>query len=117
MFRPQLALAAILLLPVAAPAQTSQWQQDQKTESQVQQAVPVTGLPSIQSSVKNGVVTLTGTVRTEEDKARASQSLVNVPGIKMVMNNHHHRAAGPGSSTRQGDHACRRYDDSNSLDR
>lgn len=68
------------------PAQTPQWQQDQQTESQVQQAVSFTGLPSIQSSVKNGVVTLTGTVRTEEDEARVSQSLVNVPGIKMVMN-------------------------------
>ena len=79
MFRPQLALSVVLLLPVALPAQTSQWQQDQQTESQVQQAVSMTGLPSIQSSVKNGVVTLTGSVRTEEGKARVSQSLVMCP--------------------------------------
>ncbi len=87
MFRTRIAIAALLAVPAASHAQSAQWQQDQRTESQVQQAITATGIPSILSSVNNGVVTLTGNVRTDEDKARVSQSLANIGGVKTVMNN------------------------------
>lgn len=85
--RTPIAVAALLLVPSALPAQNAQWQRDQQTESQVQQALTAAGTTSVLSSVKNGVVTLTGNVRSEDEKARVSESLANIDGVKTVMNN------------------------------
>lgn len=86
-FRTHIALAALLLTPSALSAQSAQWQKDQQTQGQIQQALTAAGTTSVLSSVNNGVVTLTGNVRTDEEKARVSQSLANISGVKTVLNN------------------------------
>ncbi len=82
-----LALTALLLTPPAIYSQNAQWQQDQQTESRVQQALTASGITGVLSSVKNGVVTLTGNVRSDDAKARVSDSLAGMDGVKTVMNN------------------------------
>ena len=80
-------LTALLLTPPAIYSQTAQWQQDQQTEAKVQQTLSAAGITGVLSSVKNGVVTLSGNVRSDDDKARISDSLASVTGVKAVMNN------------------------------
>jgi hypothetical protein len=82
-----LALTALLLTPPAIYSQNAQWQQDQQTESRVQQALTTSGVTGVLSSVKNGVVTLTGKVRSDDARARVSDSLAGIDGVKTVMNN------------------------------
>ena len=82
-----IALTALLLTPPAIYGQNAQWQQDQQTESRVQQALTSAGVTGVLSSVKNGVVTLTGNVRSDDAKARVSDSLAGIDGVKTVMNN------------------------------
>ena len=87
--RSSIALAASLLMPPFTYSQSARWQQDQQTESKVQQALTSSQFAgsSIQSSVNNGVVKLFGNVRSEQEKEQASESLANISGVKTVMNN------------------------------
>ena len=67
-------------------AQPSDWD----IEGQVQQATANDHIfigSSIMSSVKGGVVKLTGNVRSETEKEYASSDLANIPGVKTVLNN------------------------------
>ena len=44
----------------------------------MQQTLSAAGITGVLSSVKNGVVTLSGNVRSDDDKARISDSLAGV---------------------------------------
>ncbi len=85
-----LAIAALLLLPPAAlPAQSAQWYKDGQTETKVQQALadPRFVGSTILSFVKDNVVKLTGSVRSEEEKELASERVGSIDTVKTVMNN------------------------------
>ena len=63
---------------------------DWDIEGQVQKALANDHIfigSSIMSSVKGGVVKLTGNVRSETEKEYASSDLANIPGVKTVLNN------------------------------
>ena len=85
-------IAAILLTPAFCLAQTHKPAQpsDSQLLSQVQGVFhdehAFVG-SSILPSVNHGVVTLTGTVRSEAEKSLASADLSSITGIGMVMNN------------------------------
>lgn len=63
---------------------------DWQIEAQVQKAIQNDHIfvgSSIMSSVNQGVVKLTGNVRSETEKEYASSDLANIPGVKTVLNN------------------------------
>ena len=63
---------------------------DWQIEAEVQKVLandPIFVGSSIMSSVNQGVVKLTGNVRSETEKEYASSDLANLPGVKTVLNN------------------------------
>ncbi len=86
-----LALAAIFIQPLGAqthrtPPPPTDWQ----IEAQVQKAIANDHAfvgSSIASTVNEGVVTLTGNVRSEAEKSLAAVDLVKITGVKVVSNN------------------------------
>ena len=88
--RSSVVLAALLTLPMGAQthkasAKPTDWQ----IEAKIQAALNDNAFKgsSIVSSVKGGVVTLTGNVRSEAEKELASQDLASINGVKTVLNN------------------------------
>jgi hypothetical protein len=87
-----IAAATLALLP-HAPAQSSRPTQqalDAKMEAQVQKTLANEHAfvgSSIFSSVKKGVVTLSGNVRSEAEKTLASSELADIAGVRTVLNN------------------------------
>jgi len=61
-------------------------QSDQKLNSEVEKVLKEK-YPSISSSTKDGVVTLTGTVNSQQEKIAAGESVRSVKNVKDVMNN------------------------------
>ena len=76
-----------------APAKPTDWQ----IEAKVQAALNDNAFKgsSIVSSVKGGVVTLSGNVRSEAEKELASQDLASIDGVKTALNNLNIVAATP----------------------
>lgn len=85
-----LALSVVLTLPIAAqqkhrtPPQTD-WQLEAKVQA-VLASEPAFKGSSIFTSVNQGVVKLTGNVRSDAEKTIAASELANIKGIKSVEN-------------------------------
>jgi len=85
-----IALLALITATIGAQTQKAPPPTDWQIEAQVQQALAKDSAfkgSSIISGVNKGVVTLTGNVRSETEKALASQDLANIEGVKTVLNN------------------------------
>ena len=81
---------SVLVIGSPLLAQTHHRPTDEQIETQVQQAITSEHAfrgSSIMSNVNKGVVTLTGNVRSEAEKALVSQDLANIDGVKTVLNN------------------------------
>jgi hypothetical protein len=84
------ALLTLIAGPIGAQTQKSPPPTDWQIEAQVQQALANEHAfkgSTIISGVNKGVVTLTGNVRSEAEKALVSQDLANIEGVKTVLNN------------------------------
>ncbi|RZU35437.1 BON domain-containing protein [Edaphobacter modestus] len=85
-----IALLTLITGTIGAQTQKAPPPTDWQIEAQVQQALAKDTAfkgSSIISGVNKGVVTLTGNVRSESEKALASQDLANIEGVKTVLNN------------------------------
>jgi hypothetical protein len=83
-------LLAGSLLPAQSKRRTSAPPSDWQIEAQVQQIIADEHAfvgSSISSSVNQGVVKLTGNVRSEAEKELASTKLVGIRGVKTILNN------------------------------
>jgi hypothetical protein len=83
-------LVLSLAMVLAGCKSTSAATDDTSLDSQVQIRIAsdqAIGPESIQSSVSNGVVTLTGTVRSAESRTIAVGDVAQIPGVKKVVNN------------------------------
>lgn len=79
-------LAPSLVFAQTHKAPPTDWQ----IEAEIQKALAKDHIfvgSSIMSSVNQGVVKLTGNVRSETEKEYASSDLANIPGVKTVLNN------------------------------
>ena len=85
-----LTLVAALASPLGAQTHKTPSPTDWQIESQVQQALTSEHAfkgSSIQSGVSKGIVTLSGNVRSEAEKALASSELADIKGVRTVLNN------------------------------
>lgn len=61
-------------------------ERDRAIDEKVRSVLDELALQSVQTSVKRGVVTLYGTVKTEQEKALAQQRVQKIDGVKSVVN-------------------------------
>ncbi|MCS6805824.1 MAG: BON domain-containing protein [Acidobacteriota bacterium] len=61
-------------------------ERDRAIDEKVRRVLDELALQSVQTSVKRGVVTLYGTVKTEQEKALAQQRVQKIDGVKSVVN-------------------------------
>jgi hypothetical protein len=75
--------------PAPAPAKTPQPDPDQALVAKVKQALEAerrVNAQGLEVSAKDGVVSLFGTVDTQEERAQAGRTAAAVPGVKSVEN-------------------------------
>lgn len=77
-------------------------QNDQKINSEVENALKDV-FPTITSSTKEGVVTLSGTVESQQEKTAAEQAVRMVKNVKEVVNNIQVREPAPAAPTINSD--------------
>ncbi len=95
-----LMVAALAFLAASTPLQASQT--DERIESSVRNSyVFKTFLKddSIKTQAKDGVVTLSGTVKHESHKKMASETVANLPGVQSVDNRLEFKGISPGENS------------------